>query len=72
MIRIFLFLVGLVSFTLFLAWGIGAFFFVMGDSSHYGAVAYMPHWVFLLSVFIVFYRSRPVQRFFTKVERVFF
>ncbi len=72
MIRIFLFLVGLVSFILFLVWGFGMFLFAMGDSPHYGAVAYIPHWIFYFSVLIVFYRSRPVQRLFTKVERVFF
>ncbi len=72
MIRIALFLVGLVSLTLLIVWVVGGFFFFMGSSPDHGAVAHIPRWVFGLSIFVIFYGSKPVKRFFTKMEKVLF
>lgn len=71
MVRIVLFFIGLVSLTIFIVWFFGLILFVMSDSPHYGSIAYTPRWIFLLSIFVVFYGSRPVQRLFTKIEEIF-
>ncbi len=72
MIRVILFIIGLISFTLLLGWLVGMFLYVVGDSPYCGAIAYLPKWIFLLSAFLIFYRSRPVRRFFQRLEEIFF
>lgn len=72
MIRVILFLVGLVSLMLFLLWSFSMSLFVLSESSNHGAIAYTPRWIFLFSIFVFFYGSRPVQRMFTKMEEIFF
>ena len=72
MIRVILFLIGVFSLTLLIGWALGLFLFVFGGSSFYGSIAYLPKWIFLLSIFIVFYKSKPVQRFLLKIEKTLF
>lgn len=72
MIKVILFIIGLISLTLFAAWAFSMCIYVFSDSPNYGAIAYTPRWIFGLSVFVIFYGSKPVQRFFTKIEEVLF
>jgi len=67
-----LYFVGFGSLTLFLVWYGSFWIFVLGDSPHHGAIAYLPHWIFFLSVFLIFHRSRPVKEFIEKMEKIFF
>jgi len=69
-IIVLLYLVGFGSFTLFLAWYMGFWIFVLGDSPHHGAIAYTPRWIFALSIFLIFHRSRPVKNFIEKMEKL--
>jgi len=71
-IIVLLYLVGLTSITLFIGWYVSFWLFVLGDSPHPGAIAYIPHWVYYFSVFLVFHRSRPVNNFFEKIDKFFF
>ena len=69
--RLFLFLVGTASLILTLAWGMSLFLFVFGDAQDPGAIARLPRWAFLPAVFVVFfYRSKPVERFFERLEKI--
>ncbi len=72
MIRIILFIVGLISSTLLIILGFSMVLYTFGDSPNYGAIAYVPRWIFGLSVFVIFYGSKPVQRLFAKIEEVLF
>ena len=69
MIRVILFLIGVFSLTLFIGWALGLFLFVFGGSSFYGSIAYLPKWIFLLSIFLVFTNQSPFKNFFSKSRR---
>ena len=70
--RLFLFLIGIVSLATASAWVISLVFFVFGEGGYPGAIAYVPMWAFLPSVFVpLFHRSRPVRRFFKQIEKTF-
>lgn len=67
-----LFLMGVASAILFFTWGLSLILFALGGSPHMGAIANVPKWIFLFSVFILFYRTRPVEEFLQKIEKTFF
>jgi len=66
---VFLFLLGMTSAILFFGWGLSLILFALGSSPHMGAIANVPKWIFLFSVFILLYRTRPVEKFFQEIER---
>ena len=67
MLIVILFFLGLTSFALLLGWCFSAFLFIFGDSPYPGAIAYLPRWVFIPSIFILLYGSKPVQKFIFKL-----
>lgn len=71
-IIVLLYLVGLTALTLFIGWGVSFWIIVLGDSPNHGAIAYVPHWIFIFSIFLVLHRSRPVREFYEKIEKRFF
>ncbi len=57
-----MFLVGCVSFALFLTWVVSGVVFTFGNGAYPGAIAYVPKWIFSFSPFVLLYNARAVRR----------
>jgi len=69
-ITVFLFLVGLISTLLLVAYVFALFVFVFGESNYPGDIAFVPKWIFLFSPLIFLWRTKIIQRFLSRLEKI--
>ncbi len=61
------FLVGLISFCIFILWIISGFIFAFMDDEYMGVIAYAPKWIFLFSPLVFLGTRKDVQAFLFRI-----